>query len=514
MFFSLLFKEIRFHLLTFRFAAALITTLTLVLLSMWVLGDDYIRRRNTYNLSVETTARQIEEVYVPSQISPTLHRPPSALSIFAQGEDRRFGNTLQVRRWEVPRRAEGSFTDNMLMAAMPALDLYTIFAVVLSLFGILFTYDAVCGERENGTLKLQCSGGASRGAIFAAKFFGALACLAIPILFSLLGGFLLLTFFFSLTFTAEQWLAVSAMVGAGLIYCALFIAVGLACSALVRRSSVALILALLVWTLAVLVLPSASKSAADVLHPLPSPAEVSNFEKVSEREVVEQASEFAKEYPGYNSGWWTSNFGLPGNGDFLKYDGREEWFRHAIAYVRFIEPVMQGRADRIWDVYGRHDKEMENQASAFGLLAMLSPTIHLREAFTGLANTDYNDYYRFVDSARRFRRQMIDEFARKGFFSDKALAFFTRRKPAEILQAEWEKRYEYYRQRLEAGATYDDIIGPQFWGPLSPEQMPRFTPAIDHPDFELGVNHSCVLGAVLAIVFAAGVVAFLRYDVR
>ena len=109
MFLSLLFKEIRFHLLTFRFAAALITTLMLVVLSMWVLGDDYIRRRNTYNISVETTARQIEEVYVPSQISPTLYRPPSALSIFAQGEDRRFGNTLQVQRWEVPRRAEGSF---------------------------------------------------------------------------------------------------------------------------------------------------------------------------------------------------------------------------------------------------------------------------------------------------------------------------------------------------------------------------------------------------------------------
>jgi ABC-type transport system involved in multi-copper enzyme maturation permease subunit len=391
MFMSLLFKEIRFHLLTFRFAAALITTLTLVLLSMWVLGDDYIRRRSTYNISVETTAHQIEQVFVPSQISPILYRPPSALSIFAQGEDRRFGNTLQVKRWEVPRRAEGSFTDNMLMAAIPALDLYIIFAVVLSLFGILFTYDAVCGERESGTLKLQCASGVSRGMLFAAKFFGALACLAIPILVSLVGGFLLLTFFFNLAFSAEQWLAVAAMVGTGLLYCALFIALGLACSALLNRSSVALILSLLVWALGVLLIPSAARSVTDVVKPLPSPADVANFEQVSEREAIARLDEFSETHRYYGNGWWTSNFGLPGNGDYLKYDGMESNFRDAIAYVRFIEPLMQRRAERVWEVYKRHDREMESQALTFDWLTVLSPSFHLREAFTSLANTDYTD---------------------------------------------------------------------------------------------------------------------------
>ncbi len=514
MFLSLLFKEIRFHLLTFRFAAALITTLMLVVLSMWVLGDDYIRRRNTYNISVETTARQIEEVYVPSQISPTLYRPPSALSIFAQGEDRRFGNTLQVQRWEVPRRAEGSFTDNMLMAAIPALDLYTIFAVVLSLFGILFTYDAVCGERESGTLKLQCTSGVSRGAIFTAKFIGALVCLAIPILLSLLGGFLLLTFFFDLSFTAEQWLAISAMVGTGLLYCALFIALGLACSALVHSSSVALILSLLVWALGVLLIPSAARSAADVVKPLPSPAEVGNFEKISEREAVARLDEFTEEYPRYSSGWWTGNFGLPGNGDYIKFDGPEINFRQAMVFVRFIEPMMQGRAERIWEVYRCHDREMEGQAWAFNWLAVLSPSFHLREAFTSLANTNYTDYQRFVDSARRFRRQMIDEFGRRGYFSDKSLSFFTRRPIDEIAQAKWQERVTYYSERINSGATYDDIIGPHFWGPLPPEQIPSFEPQPDHPDFVAALNRGGIFAAAAIVVFTLGFTAFIRYDVR
>ena len=34
------------------------------------------------------------------------------------------------------------------------LDLGFIIKIILSLFAILFTYDAVCGEKELGTLKL------------------------------------------------------------------------------------------------------------------------------------------------------------------------------------------------------------------------------------------------------------------------------------------------------------------------------------------------------------------------
>ncbi len=46
MFRVLLWKEIREHLMTFRFGAALVTTFVLVVISVWVLGEDYMRRRD------------------------------------------------------------------------------------------------------------------------------------------------------------------------------------------------------------------------------------------------------------------------------------------------------------------------------------------------------------------------------------------------------------------------------------------------------------------------------------
>ena len=80
MFTTLFGKEIREHLLTFRFGAALLTVFVLVIVSVWVLGEDYLHRRDTYNLMVEKSAEADAEVLVPSQISPVLNLPPSPLS--------------------------------------------------------------------------------------------------------------------------------------------------------------------------------------------------------------------------------------------------------------------------------------------------------------------------------------------------------------------------------------------------------------------------------------------------
>ena len=514
MFRSLLQKEILIHLMTFRFAAALVTTVALVIVSVWVLGDDYLRRRNAYNLAAEETARQDHEIYVPSQISPTLHRPPSKLSIFTQGEDRRFGNSIQIRRWEVPLRAEGSFTDNMLMVALPPLDLYTIFAVVISLFGILFSYDAISGEREHGTLKLQCTGGVSRGAIFTAKFTGAVICLAIPLLIGLLAGLLLISLFFNIDFAAEQWLAIACMAGSGLIFGALFVALGLVCSSLVRRSSVALVLALFVWTMGVLVIPSAAQSVADFLVPLPPSSEVTNIAKATEREAVAGLVKFSEEHPAYWWGNWTGNWDIPGNGGYIKYDGSERLFNDSIEFVRYVEPMMLSRADRIWNVYNGQHETLERQAAIADAISLLSPSNHLRRVMTSLANTGYHVYGDFIDSARRYRRQMIGNFEQRGYFTKNALGFFTRRPAADVDDEMYQQRTAFYRQQAAQGRRSEEFMGPHHWGPLPEDQILPFAYISDSPDFAGALQPGLILIVSIAVAFSIGFVAFLRYDIR
>ena len=514
MFRSLLLKEIQIHLMTFRFAAALVTTFALVLVSVWVLGDDYIRRRDAYNLAAEETTRQDREVYVPSQISPTVHRPPSKLSIFTQGEDRRFGNSVQIQRWEVPLRAGGSFTDNMLMAALPPLDLHTIFAIVISLFGILFSYDAISGEREHGTLKLQCTGSVSRGAIYTSKFLGAVICLAIPLLISLTAGLLLLSFFFSIDFSADQWVAIASMAASGLLFGALFVALGLACSALVHRSSVALVLALFVWTMGVLVIPSTAQSVADFLVPLPPVSEVTNIAKATEREAVADLEEFGEEHPAYWWGTWTSNWSIPGDGGYIKYDGSVRLFNDSILYVRFVEPMMLSRAERIWHVYNGQQETRKQQANVADAISLLSPSSHLRSLMTSLSNTGYSVYGDFLESSRRYRRQMISDFEQRGYFSGNALGFFSRRPASDVDDDRYQQRIEYYRQQEALGKRYNEYLGPEMWGPLPEDQFLPFAYISDKPDFAGAIQPALILLFSVAIAFSIGFVAFLRYDIR
>ena len=510
MFRILLFKEIRQHLLTFRFAAALLTTLAVVLVSVWVLSEDYIRRRDAHNILAERSAQQDREVYVPTQINPTLHRPPSPLSIFAQGEDRRFGSSVQIHRWEVPRRATGHLTDNPLLMAEPAFDLMTIFTLVVSLFGILLSYDLVSGERESGTLRLMNAGAVSRGKIITTKFVGGVVCLAIPFLLSFTGSLLVLSFVFNITFTPSQWLAITLMSAAGMVFGALFIAVGLACSALLRSSSVALVLSLLIWALGVMVIPTAAQGLSDFFVPLPSPTEITILEATSLREIEEKVeTEFYPQHPDAGSG---SCGGWPDK--YWMFDGSESNFRDTIEYVRYYEPLMIRRAERIREAVKKNREQKEQQAALANAVSWPSPAHQLRMIFTALADTDVASYRRFLEEARRDRRDMIAAFQSRGYFDRNALEFISRRERSDISDELWEKRSRERKSARERGFPRDQISGPQLWGRLPDSDIPSFSYTANEPRFGDALWPFTFLIVATMIFFIIGFNFFLRYDVR
>lgn len=512
MFLLILSKEIRQHLLTFRFAAALLTTFVLVVVSVWILGDDYIRRRNAYNLATELSARKNLEVYVPSQLNPTLHRPPSPLSIFAQGEDKRFGNSIKVHRWSIPREATDSFNDNTLLAARPAFDLLSVFALVISLFGLLFSYDRICGERERGTLKLLVAGLPRRGSLYLAKFCAAVLCLAIPLLVSFISSLLIIVFVFDLSFASSQWLAITAMFFAGLVYGALFIALGLVCSAFVRGSGTALVLSVFLWTVGVLFVPSASQGIAAASISLLSPSEISSLESASESEIYAlMRRDFYPKFPESGSGWGAGGWS---SGGYYLFDGSELNFAHTAERVRFLEPLMLERAREIWHVALRYKDQKKIQAVLADMLSAVAPVHHLRTAFTALAGTNVTAYDEFLETARRYYQEMVADFRRRDYFGRNALEFFTRRPISEIDDIQYSQRVKRYRNALESGADWQDVVFPVLWGPLPENAIPPFPSIESHPDTASAIRPVAVIFIAAVILFAIGLAAFVRYDVR
>ncbi|HML83996.1 MAG TPA: ABC transporter permease subunit, partial [Bacteroidales bacterium] len=54
-------------------------------------------------------------------------------------------------------KADTMFEDNGISNLISPFDLITITGILLSLLAILFSYDSISGEREDGTLKLLLS---------------------------------------------------------------------------------------------------------------------------------------------------------------------------------------------------------------------------------------------------------------------------------------------------------------------------------------------------------------------
>lgn len=515
MFKTLFWKEIREHLMTFRFGAALVTTFVLIVVSVWVLGDDYIRRRDTYNKLAEEAARESRNARVPSEVVPILHYPPSPLSIFAQGESKRLGNVVEINRWEVPRDAKDSLTDNMLLAAQPPFDLLAVFSVVISIFGVLLTYDSISGEKENGTLRMICTGRATRNTIFTAKFFAGLVVLALPFLLSFLSALLVLQFVLQISLQPAQWLAVAAMLFTGVLYGAVFVAVGLFSSAVMSRSSTALVFALLIWALGVLLIPAAANNAASLLHPLPSPSEITTMSRETYDEVIKRRDETPLPPEMENQDIIMHGAkGMMGPSPWL-YDGSPAAFIFYAHHVKLGESLWRERAEKLWELQNKHDAALARQVEFASWFGFPAPANHLRDSFTALAGTDFNAYSDFMETARRYRRDFISCLEQKRYFGENAIKFFSHRPREHALSQEhYDERLNQLSKRLSNGESFQSII--QDWSDKSypPDIVPPFEHKSGEPRFAEGLWPITAVAAILLLVFTAGFVAFTRYDVR
>ena len=512
MFANLLLKEVYDHIRTFRFIAALVTTFAMILISVWALGEDYLRRRSLHNQLAETYTESTQEVIVPSEIQPVIQRPPSVLGIFARGEDSHLGNAVTIQRWEVPREADNNLTSNKLLASMPSFDLLTIVVISMSLFGVLFSYDALSGERERGTLKMLCAYSLKRPMLFVVKFLAGSIVLAIPYLFSLICGLLVLLFVHGITFTAQQWTSIAVVYLASVIYGALFVAIGLICSALAARSSTSLALALLFWTLAVFVFPSVSVNLSKTVVQLKPPQEITRLEQTTANDLRDKRIKFIRD----NDLNLSSNgdSGIGGQHPYI-FDAYPLWIRSHMKHILYYEPLFQERADQIWALSSQHIAAKKEQFQLGDLISNLAPPTHLRKAVTALAGTDYTAYERFMEAGRRYRRAILDDFRNRGFFSDNVIEFFCRLPLNEMatdeqVEARSKERMSRYEQTGDTSQWDRNVV----FGPLPDGYIPDF----DFEGSDDGIESALVPLAILSIIticfVAVGLAAFIRYDVR
>ena len=164
---TLIRRELLDNLMTFRFAAAVFIMLLLVVANTVVLIEDYERRLAGHTAAVKMHQRQLQEkgTYSAGMEKLQVDRPPNPLSILSTGFDKRLGNEILVTHGIVPTLWDAGMhgSDNPFMDMFASMDIVFILQVILSLMALVFAYDALAGEYEQGTLRLVLTHPIGRG---------------------------------------------------------------------------------------------------------------------------------------------------------------------------------------------------------------------------------------------------------------------------------------------------------------------------------------------------------------
>lgn len=413
-------------------------------------------------------------------------REPTRMSIFVKGVDSAIGRSAMVNNDPNTVLRDSRYGLNPIFAVFGELDLAFIVKIILSLFALLFSYNAISGERELGTLKQILSNRVSRVQIIIGKAIGGVVVLLLTLLIPLIISLLMLMIAFDVNFTAEEWTRIGLMVLVFALYLTTFFMLGMFMSALTRQSAVSFLLCLFVWVLSIAVMPKLAVEIASQVSPAPSIDEVE-----AKRTVLRRSY-----YQDFETRWETELNRIYNEGDPTREAVRE----------------LRGRIEKeSRDLIADEEKKLLNDYRLKQVkllktsrnIARISPTSCATFSLNRIGLTDAGLRERFLDDLGRYRND-FDKFAEAKIKANPDLASSGVSTSISVdSDDDGENRQVSISVRTPSRAI--EVNGlPDFYFNL--ESFTETSSAI--------IPDMAVLLVEILLFFSGAFIAFLRYDVR
>ena len=228
---------------------------------------------------------------------------------------------------------------NYLLSPFRDLDWSFIIVHFLSFLAFLLTYDAVSGEREDGTLRLLMANSVGRSKVLLAKFLGVFLIIMIPLALGIVVDILILMVSGSVAFELSDWAKLLCVIGVSVIFLSLFLFIGLLVSIKSVNPVVSMISLLLIWTMLVIIVPSTGKIFAAKFYRIPTRTIMDEEITEKQREIWSNRAGGNPPRPIYAS---CLGGGIPGQ---RGHSWTEIWSGRW-HYIGSCEPG--GRLDRAW----------------------------------------------------------------------------------------------------------------------------------------------------------------------
>ena len=460
-------KEILDAITSPKFVFTFLLCTVLILLSVFTGVSNYEAEKKEYTASVALNKQTLESQrnYQSLASNIRINKPPQVLGTVVNGIEEAVGRAAPLNIATDPNLVESKYESNPVFAVFGALDLMFIVKIVLSLFAILFTYDAIVGEKERGTLKLALSNSVPRDRLILGKAIGGYISLLLPLLIPLLLSLIILILAPDLALNKADWTRLLFVFLMFFLYLSVFFSLGLFISARTSRSSTSFLVLLFIWVIFVMVIPKAAVVAAGHIKQIPSIHEIAAKKMAFTLQVSAEENKALLEW-------------IQKSAPTLPKDPKaaEE------AVMKHIQDVQNNATTRIDENNAILEKDYQLRKKAQQTLAVnlsrISPASALTFGSMALARTGVDEYDRFLSSLRTY-------------------------KP---IYTKW--------INSKMGTSISSIVGGG--APIDISDMPQFSYETENlrqsmiralPDFSLMIG-------LIIVFFVGAYVSFLRYDVR
>jgi hypothetical protein len=295
-----------------------------------------------------------------------------------------------------PDEFKGSF-----LAGFEDLDWVYLIAVVLSLLAIFISYDAVAGEREEGTLRLILAHPVRRSSVLLGTAVGLLGPLLVPLLLGLLTSLVVIQLSPAYELAPRDFPGLLAVAVFAVLYLAFFVLLSVLVSSLCRHSSTALIWLILFWVVSVVVLPGNGAILAALIEPPPQHRdEVEQVRQIEGNTMASISDYFERVREIVDSG--RDDRTIQENLDLL----RDRLVREQVGQLATRDRLIAA-------IHEEFARRRLRQTKLSRLTTLASPAVFFRDGVERLLTSGDYDHLRFLEQAREYQRSLRGPLARE-----------------------------------------------------------------------------------------------------
>ena len=431
-------REFVSNVLTSRFMIGFIVCLISTAAAVFVQVADYEKRLAAYHVAVREHQEETRTWDIYSQINPKAHRKPNPLSIFNIGMEKSGADMVSIELatpiWEKEAQKQGS--DNPFLSIFLSIDVIFVFKIVVSALAILFAYNTISGEREDGTLKLVLSNPIPRDALVIGKYLGGMLSLFPIVVVSFIIGLVIAFASPATDFDGGDLLRLVTVLAVSLLYVSICYLFGLLLSIWTKEAATTLILSMFIWGILTIVHSNIATFAVAKFPP---------YKLQSEKETRQQVEQIWDDFKEERDAYILKKWGYKYPASAISHEGpitlgmtmSSPWELEFIEFytikpirtadvskfqevLGYQEPLRIDYANRAEELLKRREEIGERNRQLARDISRISFADAYRFAIGAITNTNRKSYNDFIGQARSYKRQVVDYLTDKNVFSARA----------------------------------------------------------------------------------------------